>query len=49
MCPQASTGRPYPSVAQAGRRYLGVTAAVWGKDLSVCPKTLKGRPYPSAA
>ena len=27
----------------------GVTAAVWGRDLSVCPQTPPGRPYPSAA
>ena len=49
MCPQTPTGRPYPSAAQVGPEDSGVTAAVWGRDLSVCPQTPTGRPYPSAA
>ena len=28
---------------------MGVTVAVWGRELFVCPQTPTGRPYPSAA
>ena len=42
-------GAPIPPRPRQDRRDSGVTAAVWGRDLSVCPQTPTGRPYPSAA
>ena len=40
---------PIPPRPRQDRRDSGVTAAVWGGDLSVSPQTPTGRPYPSAA
>ena len=42
-------GVPIPPRPRQDRRDSGVTAAVWGRDLSTCPQTPTGRPYPSAA
>ena len=42
-------GARIPPRPRQDRRDSGVTAAVWGRDLSVCPQTPTGRPYPSAA
>ena len=49
MCPQNPTGVPIPPRPREDRRDSGVTAAMWGRDLSVCPQTPTRRPYPSAA
>ena len=49
VCPKSPTGRPYPSMAQAGPEGLGCNRRCVGGDLSVCPQTPTGRPYPSAA
>ena len=49
MCPKPPRGVPIPPRPRQDRRDSGVTAAVWGRDLSVCPQTSTGRPYPSAA
>ena len=49
MCPQTPEGRPCPPRLRQDRRDSGVTAAMWGRDLSVYPQTPTGRPYPSAA
>ena len=42
-------GVPIPPRPRQDRRDSGVTAAVWGRDLSVCPQSPTGRPYPPAA
>ena len=42
-------GVPIPPRPGQDRRDSGVTAAVWGRDLTVCPQSPTGRPYPSAA
>ena len=42
-------GVPIPPRPRQDRRDSGVTAAVWGRDLSVSPQPPRGRPYPSAA
>ena len=42
-------GVPIPPRSRQDRRDSGVTAAVWGRDLSVRPQSPMGRPYPSAA
>ena len=42
-------GVPIPPRPRQDRRDSGVTAAVWGRDLSVRPQSPTGRPYPSAA
>ena len=47
--PKPPRGVPIPPRPKQDRRDSGVTAAVWGRDLSVCPQTPTGRPYPSAA
>ena len=49
MCPQNPHEVPIPPRPRQDRRDSVVTAAVWGRDLSVCPQTPTGRPYPSAA
>ena len=49
MCPLTPTGAPIPPRPRQDWRGSGVTAAVWGRDLSVCPQTTTGRPYPSAS
>ena len=47
--PKPPRGVPIPPRPRQDRRDSGVTAAVWGGDLSVSPQTPTGRPYPSAA
>ena len=47
--PKPPRGVPIPPRPKQDRRDSGVTAAVWGGDLSVSPQTPTGRPYPSAA
>ena len=47
--PNRPRGGPIPPRPRQDRRDSGVTAAVWGRDLSVCPQSPTGRPYPSAA
>ena len=47
--PKAPRGVPIPPRPRQDRRDSGVTAAMWGRDLSMCPQTPTGRPYPSAA
>ena len=47
--PKPPRGAPIPPRPRQDRRDSGVTAAVWGKALSVSPQTPTGRPYPSAA
>ena len=47
--PKPPRGVPIPPRPRQDRRDSGVTAAVWGRDLSVRPQTPTGRPYPSAA
>ena len=42
-------GVPIPPRPRQDRRDSDVTAAVWGKDLTVCPQFPTGRSYPSAA
>ena len=42
-------GVPIPPRPRQDRRDSGVTAAVWGRDLTVYPQSPTGRPYPSAA
>ena len=46
---QRDRDAPIPPWPRQDRRDSGVTAAVWGRDLSTCPQTFTGRPYPSAA
>ena len=47
--PKPPRGVPIPPRPRQDRRDSGVTAAMWGRDLSVCPLAPTGRPYPSAA
>ena len=42
-------GARIPPRPRQDRRDSGVTAAVWGRDLTVCPQSPTGRPYPSTA
>ena len=49
MSSKPPRGVPIPPRPRQDRRDSGVTAAVWGRDLSVRPQSPTGRPYPSAA
>ena len=49
MSSKPPRGVPIPPRPRQARRDSGVTAAVWGRDLSVRPQSPTGRPYPSAA
>ena len=49
VSPIPPRGVPIPPRPRQDRRDWGVTAAVWGRNLSVRPGAPRGRPYPSTA